>query len=692
MVKRIYTRDHFPFVRLLFAWLIGITGGYVITPTSVHYSVLLVLSISCFLVFFLASHSRKWNSYSGPFFLLAIAFFACTLVWKSEPVIQKQHFMHFKTDALIGVIISEPKYTEKYIRFELKVKKGISNNQYHTMNGKLLINLKRPIEIDLPNYGDQLIVQSNYYETSPPYNPGEFNYKRYLSNEEIWHTAFLSENQIQKIGVNKANPIVQFALLLRQKMLKKLELQLTDKSAFLVASALILGYRNDMEKDVMGVFTNTGTVHVLAVSGLHVGIVFVVFSALLVRMNRNRKLKLLKGLLLLLLIWSYALLTGFSPSVLRAAIMISFTLVAVHLVKDINIYNTIAASAFMMLVYNPRFISHVGFQLSYLALLGIIYLYPKVRDLYKGENKVWKWIWSYSSLSIVAQLATFPLVIYYFNNFPLYFLPANLFIILPATLIVYLGFLVLILPFGGIASFVAMVLQLLLQFCISVLEQLSSLPMAKITGFNLDYWQIFFLYSFIASIIFMFIKKKKAFVFTATLSFVVLSSLKTKNFIRNNQSEKIRLYNVNRNFFVGIYNNNDFISYSDSVHAKTTGYHYLLESAQRENRLKRMNPVLYPAKYRKENVLIAHPFIQVKNKRMLILDKKYEFEESLSVDVVLIRDDNQLELKELMKSIHFKKLILDGSNNQKTIKYYVENAENLAIPYYILKNNYAYVW
>lgn len=695
METRIYSRDHFPFVRLLLAWLIGIAVGYVFNPTPFRYNILITLSVFSLLVFFAIVHSRKRKnntSYSGPALLFTMVLFACISLWNRDPAIQKMHFSHFETEALVGVIMSEPKHTEKYIRFELNVKNGLMDGQYHVMSGKLLINLKQAVQNSPLRYGDQLIIQSNYQEVSPPFNPGDFNYKRYLSNNAIWHTAFLSENQLQKVKDMEGNFIVEYALLLRQKMLAKLEQQLSNNSALLVASALVLGYRNDMEKDVMDIFTNTGTVHVLAVSGLHVGIVFVVFSALLFGMNRNTKLKLLKGLLLLLLIWGYALITGFSPSVLRAAIMISFTLVAFHLVKDHNIYNTIAASAFMMLIYNPRFISHVGFQLSYLALLGIIYLYPKAKNLYKGENVVLKWIWSYSALSIVAQVATFPLVIYYFNNFPLYFLPANLFIILPATLIVYLGFLVLFLPYGIIATYMAALLQMLILFCISVLEALSSLPLAKITGFSLSIWQLGLLYSFIVLIIFTLTMRKRALLFAALFSFIILAAIRAKEYIVDDLNTEVRLYNVNRNLFIGIYNANEFVSYTDSAFAKTNGYHYSLQNLRLERGVKRLNSVLYPEKYKKENIIIDHPLIQVKNKRMIILDKAYDLNGVVSADIILIRNNHRLDLREIMKQIRFNKLILDGSNSPRTIEYYIENAEKLTVPYYILKNNYAYVW
>src|SRR5690606_722233 len=158
------------------------------------------------------------------------------------------------------------------------------------------------------------------------------------------------------------------------------------------------------------------------------------------------------------------------------AIMISFALIALHFIKDGNIYNTIAASALMLLLFDPNFIMNVGFQLSYLAVIAIIYLYPLLRNVIVIRNPVLRGLWNYSALSISAQLITFPLVMFYFNNFPLYFLPANLFIILPATFIVYLGFALLIVPSVFSSSLIGEVLERLILFSKNTLEYFAQLP------------------------------------------------------------------------------------------------------------------------------------------------------------------------------------------------------------------------
>src|SRR5690606_3938193 len=161
--------------------------------------------------------------------------------------------------------------------------------------------------------------------------------------------------------------------------------------------------RNSLDKEVLNTFSVTGTIHVLSVSGLHVAFVFAVLYTLLFWM-KDKKWKIAKSLILIFFIWVYAFITGLAPSVLRASILISFGIVALNLSRRANIYNTIAASAFFLLLYNPYYIFDIGFKLSYLAVIGIVFLYPKIYGILKIKNRLLALIWSSAAISIAAQI------------------------------------------------------------------------------------------------------------------------------------------------------------------------------------------------------------------------------------------------------------------------------------------------
>lgn len=688
-------RGHIPFVRFLAFFLAGIVAGYLFEPNLTIYRALALCCAICFLLFVLIHLIDQWrvvSFYLGIFFLLGMFVLGWMLLWKNDPKIQKSHFSHFETEALVGIVIEEPKYTGEYLRCELKIHTGIEKGKPITMTGLLLINFKVDTLIDALKYGDLIVIPANYYEISPPYNLGDFNYKTYLANNNIWHSSFLENHQFKKIGEGKGNYTIQYAITFRHRMLRKFEHYLTDRSVLSIASALVLGYRNDMEKEVLNVFTDTGTVHVLSVSGLHVGIVFVVFSALLFWMNRNPKIKFVKGIVLIVLIWLYALITGFSPSVLRAAIMISFTLIAFHFVRNRNIYNTIAASALMLLFYNPKFISNIGFQLSYLAVIAIIYLYPKIRDLFAFENRVLRWIWSYSALSIAAQLITFPLVIYYFNNFPLYFLPANLFIITPATFIVYLGLALLFVPAGLFSSLIANALQGLILFSKGTLKYLAHLPFASISGLSINSWQVFLIYVLMLSFVFALTLKKKQLLYWGIAAVILLATSRVQKHLYSKDITQFRFYNVNRNLAIGIFQNDEHVLYTDSVFVSSKSYQFLLGDIELEKGKGQVRAVTSTESYRSPNILIEKDIIQLKNKRVFIYDKTRTFKGDLVTDILLIRNNVNTNLENIQRTVKFKKLLIDGSNSDKNVEKYIQEAKKLSIPFYVLKNNFAYVW
>ncbi|RYY06494.1 MAG: ComEC/Rec2 family competence protein, partial [Sphingobacteriaceae bacterium] len=186
-------------------------------------------------------------------------------------------------------------------------------------------------------------------------------------------------------------------------------------------------------------YSKTGTMHVLSVSGMHVALVYIVIDLLLRFLNRKRSGILLKAVISILLIWIYALITGFSPAVCRAAVMITFVICGKTYNRHISMLNILLVSAFMLLLYNPFFITDVGFQLSYLAVFGLIILQPIIENWFDFKHQYVRKLWSLLSISLAAQLITFPISVFYFHQFPVYFLISNLFIVLPSALIMYVG-------------------------------------------------------------------------------------------------------------------------------------------------------------------------------------------------------------------------------------------------------------
>jgi competence protein ComEC len=175
------------------------------------------------------------------------------------------------------LITSEPKVKDDLIRFTADIKQSINNGQPYKTSGTLLITIKDELAKNL-FYGEELLIPAKYAPVDPPYNPGEFNYKKYLANKNVQYQAFFYPKQYKVITAGKGNPVIAYALQLRQNLVNKLKANMQDTTAIAVASTLILGYKADLSNDVLQAYSKTGTIHILSVSGGHVAIIYLLLG------------------------------------------------------------------------------------------------------------------------------------------------------------------------------------------------------------------------------------------------------------------------------------------------------------------------------------------------------------------------------------------------------------------------------
>ncbi|TCK84814.1 ComEC/Rec2 family competence protein [Albibacterium bauzanense] len=689
-----------PFVRLLLVYLLGIGIGYRFDPNAYVYLWLNAISIVCISSFFLIALIKRFENfrlykYLSVLFYLFLVFLGWSSVWKLQPSILATHFSNQQPQALVGYIDDEPKITKTTVRFPLKITQIIKDGTSSESAGNLLINIRLDTLsakiVSEFKYGDEFLIPSNYSLINPPYNPNEFDYQSYLAKHLIWHQANLFADDLIQTGSGRGSFLISHALLFRQLMIEKLRQSFTNSDALAIVSALVLGYRNELDQEIINTFSATGTIHVLSVSGLHVGIIFYVFSTLLFWMKKG-SWKIVRTLILILLIWIYAFVTGLPPSVLRASIMISFGIIALTVARRNNIYNTISSSAFFLLLYNPNFIADIGFQLSYLAVLGIVYLYPKLNALVITKNKILSVLWSYAAISISAQLATFPLVLFYFHIFPVYFLPANILIILPATWVLYLGILVLLLPFGIVHSWFSWILENLIMLMNKILLVFEKLPYAILKGIWIAPWQYLVIYVLLfCCISFLFYKKRNTMYFFVGCLLLLVCSRVIK--IMENQSlSEIRIYNVYRNLAIGFFDHSGVVLFTDSLTENNSRFQYSVMPNIDSFSHSSMKIVNQGDTFIENNLLIADNIIQFNNKSLLIYSEDQLLVDSIFIDLLYIRNNPKIKLQQVIKSIQFRKIILDASNNDWYIKEIEKEAAIIGIPVYILKNNFAYVW
>jgi competence protein ComEC len=317
----------------------------------------------------------------------------------------------------------------------------------------------------------------------------------------------------------------------------------------------------ERDRETKDYFASTGAMHVLAVSGLHVGLIFFIIGFLLAPLKRIKVGMFLYPSLIILFLWSYALITGLSPSVQMATVMFSFIVIGGVLRRPVNIFNTLSASALVLILFNPEVIFEVGFQLSYLAVFGIVIIQPILSGIIEVKSKILKLLWDLLTVSVAAQLATFPLGLYYFNQFPNFFWLSNLFVIPGATIIIWITFAFFAFtPVPIISTFIAGVLQMITGAMLWLLKQISQMPYALSDGIILEKQDVFLIYGFlIAVLIYGFSKKKPWLYYSLVLIILFQVSSLMKNYklfnqacigVYNSKSPLIHLINGRSNYLV----------------------------------------------------------------------------------------------------------------------------------------------
>jgi len=333
--------------------------------------------------------------------------------------------------------------------------------------------------VPVPRYGEVWLVQGAPAPAKGPANPGEFDYRRYLQYHQVDYAQYVHQGQYQVLGYAPRN----WAVALSQRAASQLDgvfrRYVASPREYALGTALVLGFKDDIDKGTRQAYADTGTTHIMAVSGLQVGLLYAALQWLLARLplgGRPGRRRLLAAALGLALVWSYALLTGLSASVLRAAVMFTLVILGQAFERQSSIVNTLCAAAFLLLLYDPYLLCDVGFQLSFGAVLSIVYVQPRLarmldaRSFFLEKRRGWQpgWVqkswgalawladatWQLTVLSVAAQLVTFPLGLYYFHQFPLSFLLSNLIAVPISSVAVYVG--VVLLAVKGVVAVLAL--------------------------------------------------------------------------------------------------------------------------------------------------------------------------------------------------------------------------------------------
>lgn len=439
--------SNFPLFRVLLPLVAGILVAYYFLDLLVAFSsVVLLFSGGCFLLILVFPARLKYQTSKAVLFLLLFFSIGLSISLSASTKHAARHFSKFRTssDWLIVSIKEQPKLSEKSARFIASVHFILDHRVWKSCEGNLYCSISKSAYTRALKYGSNLLLQGTILRCKPDPD-SDFDFSAYLAAQDVYHRLEIkSPGHCFLLSGFSGRGAQRLASAWQQKLEGTLKANGLEGNALAVASALLLGDKVNIDPSTLRDFSVSGAMHVLSVSGLHVAVLFLLLSAILRPLKRSPYGNLVRLFLLLIALLFYSFLTGLSPSVCRAATMLAMISIAEAFDRKGRAYNTLAATAGILLFADPWMLLETGFQLSFLAVIGILFFSKSLIACWHPKNKLLRYCWELIGTSVAAQLTTFPLAVYSFHQFPNYFLLSNLFLIPLASCALYLGVLLLV--------------------------------------------------------------------------------------------------------------------------------------------------------------------------------------------------------------------------------------------------------
>ena len=678
-----------PFIRLLIPMIIGILIGFYFEPRLILVFPILISSAPFPFLFHRLPISKKYllRWIEGVLMNIVLVCIGILLIHTKDPRNTNNwigHYLSSSSTPIIKLTLLEP-LIEKDRSF-----KTIANtnaifikDKWIPISGMLILYISKDSLARKLFYGSELLVQAQVQPIRNAGNPGEFNYQQYCGFQGIYHQLYLKHDSYLLLAKNSGSWFNNALFTAKEQVLSLLIQYIPGKKEAGVAEALLIGYRADLDKSLVQSYSNTGVVHIIAISGLHLGMIYGLLVLLLKPLRKKKYIYWVKPLTILSVLWGFSLLTGASASILRSAVMFSFIIAGESLHRRSDIYNTLAASAFCLLVYNPYLLWDTGFLLSYSAVLSILVFMKPIYQCFYIKNKLLNHIWQLNAVTLSAQVLTLPLILFYFHQFPNFFLLAN-FIAVPLSGLILYGELLLLMfaQIPVLAQFTSKTVSFLITQMNGYIERTGKLPFAVTDTIRFSVVEAILLYCFLFAIACGFFQKSgKAFL----LSLGFLTGISVYRFVfRINEirQQKIIVYNIPKHSAMDIIQGNRFQSMGDSIGIQ----HFQVQAA-------RTQMGLQPGKSFAHLALSAN-LIASAHTSVLIINSSLVPKmpvQPVPVDIIIIRNNPKLEMKQIVSIFRCKQIVFDSSNPLWKIREWKKQADSLHLRHHVTLEQGAFI-
>ncbi|MDQ1089038.1 ComEC/Rec2 family competence protein [Siphonobacter sp. SORGH_AS_1065] len=490
--------------------------------------------------------------------------------------------------------------------------------------------------------------------------------------------------------------LLNLAYTINDKASSLLAEKLPSRQEYAVAAAMLLGVREELDHELLRAYSAAGAIHTLSVSGMHVGILFLVLSWLLTPLRKGSShQKWLFASIVTSFLWGYALVTGLSGPVLRSAIMLSVFVWSDTFRLSRNAFNTLAFSAFLILLFSPYSLFQMGFQLSYLSVAGIMYLYPKLHWLWKFDNPLEAELWSLSCGAVAAQVVTYPLAVYYFHQFPTYFLVVNPLVMAFSSLGLIVGMAYLIFASVPVLSdFLLYVLKLSFGGLNVVVKATEHLPGALWNNLLITPMQLVIIYGVILMILLLFLKRQKAYLWGGLGLVILFSFSKVYAFTQHRQQQIICIHHLKKHTAISLIKGRKLHLLADSAlygDTRTQSLHLVPFWINHDIRSKEAG--ITPTHVRP---IPYGNYIEWQSRSIVWLHKEIPTYTSFSInqsfDILLLTNNAIRYPGDWLKQTSMKQVVLDVTNSKSVTKRWIETCRRLRIPCYDIRTSGAFVY
>jgi competence protein ComEC len=681
-----------PFIRLLIAMIAGILVQWQFQLNIKVWWLTLIVCITSVVIFFFIPFFNRYKFAFLNGIAACILFFSVgsLLVWYKDIRHNDQWLGNFykEKDALVVTLNEPPVEKTKSIKAEASVSYLIKDEKPMPVKAKIILYFKKDSLLPQLAYGSQIIFKKTLQEIKNSGNPGGFDYKRYSLFHGITHQVYLKPDEFLVLKEKKEKWLDKFLYNTREKVLTILRSNIKGDKELGLAEALLIGYKDDLDQALVQSYTNTGVVHIIAISGMHLALIYWILTLVCRPLKKIKHSRWFTAIIILTGLWIFSMVTGAQASIIRSAVMFTCIVIGQNFSRKTSIYNTLAVSAFILLCYNPFWLWDVGFQLSYAAVLSIVIFLKPIYNWFYFQNKLVDAIWKLNAVSIAAQILTVPLSIYHFHQFPNYFLLTN-FVTVPLSSLIVLGEILLcVVSFiPAIAILVGKLLSLFIWLMNSYIERIESMPFSLWDDLQISIGQAILLIAFTTGISYWLIERSKTGLKIGLIALSGFIAWRSYSFIQTERQQKIIVYNVPQRRAIDFVNGRNYLFVGDSdLVADDFIRNFHLKPARTLYRITPSSSL--------KNLYVYENYIHYNSKHILLLDKPVLFTQQSNkptIDLLVISKNPKIYMNQLVTALDIRQVVFDGSVPAWKMNYWKKDCDSLHIPYHDVNEKGAFV-